>query len=514
MSIQSCADFCRVVVGNPEVGVDQLKQLASDGFACDKVYPGSIHRLGAGIVFIAKIEDQKKLVLVNQDPRGEFRFVADGEIAVPGGRVQTAPLTGANAAMLRQAFPFTAPVAFGRTGLSIGLGDRLGLASPGHIRVVRETAARPVLAQQSVREINLTDRTFGDVLDAATWAVFQEGYQDGFGADGDHLKQVAEVTAALASGFSMITLDCSEKIDNTVGGKNAAAVAAAYGSLPASYRERIEAAYLGKSFRMADGTIDFDAAVLQQCALIYGKALAYAGEVYFGLIRNEPRIVDFELSIDETATPTTPEAHYFVAAELSAAGIEVTSLAPRFIGEFQKAIDYIGDLAEFDRQFKAHAAIADAFGYRLSIHSGSDKFGVYPSIARYTKGRVHVKTAGTNWLEALKVIARKDPALLRRIYAHALAHFSEATRYYHVTTNLGNVPDLATITDSELAGLLEQNDVRQVLHITYGVILTAAGPDGTLLFKGAIYELLNAQEEAYARQLEQHIGKHLRLLGQ
>ncbi len=75
---------------------------------------------------------------------------------------------------------------------------------------------RPILAQQSMRELKLTNRTYADVLDAATWAVFQLGYKKGFGADGDHLKKVADIKDALQPGFSMITLDCSEHINDDV----------------------------------------------------------------------------------------------------------------------------------------------------------------------------------------------------------------------------------------------------------------------------------------------------------
>ena len=111
--------------------------------------------------------------------------------------VHMAQLTSQNAKVLRSVVPWTAPQAFGREGISMGLGDRLGLASPGHIKAIRHTRVRPVLAQQSMRELDLTQRTYQDVLDAATWAVFQEGYQAGYGADGDHLKKVEHIQAAL-----------------------------------------------------------------------------------------------------------------------------------------------------------------------------------------------------------------------------------------------------------------------------------------------------------------------------
>ena len=99
-------------------------------------------------------------------------------------------------------------------------------------------------------------------------------------------------------------------------------------------------------------------------------------------------------------------------------------MAPRFVGEFQKGIDYIGDLAEFEKQFAVHCAIARARGgYKISIHSGSDKFSVYPAIGRHTGMRLHLKTAGTSWLQAVRVIARTNPPLFRRMLARAIAWF-------------------------------------------------------------------------------------------
>ena len=160
------------------------------------------------------------------------------------------------------------------------------------------------------------------------------------------------------------------------------------------------------------------------------------------------RAVDFEISIDETATPTSPEAHYLVANELRDRGVTIFSMAPRFCGEFQKGIDYIGDIAQFERELASHAAIAVHFEYKLSIHSGSDKFSVFPLIGQYTNGLFHIKTAGTNWLEAVRVVAKVNPSLYRRMHQYALDHFSEATAYYHVTTDINAIVPLGEVSDA------------------------------------------------------------------
>ena len=121
------------------------------------------------------------------------------------------------------------------------------------------------------------------------------------------------------------------------------------------------------------------------------------------------------MSVDETATPTTVAEHFFVANELKRRGVHVHSLALRFVGEFQKGIDYKGDLAEFEARLREHVVIARHLGpYKISIHSGSDKFSIFPIAARVCGELVHEKTAGTWYLEALRVAARVQPSAFPR----------------------------------------------------------------------------------------------------
>jgi hypothetical protein len=175
-------------------------------------------------------------------------------------------------------------------------------------------------------------------------------------------------------------------------------------------------------------------------------------------------------------------------------------------------VDYIGNVNQFDDEMKVHAAIARHFGYKLSIHSGSDKFSVFPSIGEYTKGRFHVKTAGTSWLVAMKVVAEADPALYREIHMYSLAKFENATKYYHVTTDITKIPDLDTLEDKDLPGLFALNDARQLIHITYGFILSDQDDKGNFIFRDRLYTLWNKNRDLYAQRLKEHIGRHLKLL--
>lgn len=475
------------------------------------IYADSITQVENTLLFLVNKEHQKYLVLLSSDTQISQNFVGTEEL-VGSDHLKIAPLNTENAQALRSLLPFTAPVAFGRTAFSMGFGDRLGRASVGHLRLLKEKypSVKPVLAQQSMRELMLTNRTYQDVLDSATWAIFQEGWRSGFGADGDHLKNLKDIQDALDLGFSMITLDCSDEIDNSVMALTDEEAIAKFAALSAEYQNTLKEEYLSRPISLANSKeISFTEAELARDVLTYQKAILHAEEVYQKAILPTNRAIDFELSIDETLTPTSPQAHYFVAQELRKKNVELVSLAPRFCGEFQKGIDYIGNLKQFEEEFILHAAIADTFGYRLSVHSGSDKFSVFPIVGKETQGRVHVKTAGTSWLEALRLTAKKDPDLLQEMYAYGLENFDEARRLYHVTTDLSLLPQPGSLTPEELEELLNHNDTRQVLHITYGILLNAKKSDGSFLFKDRFFSLLDREEDAYAEILGIHFEKHV-----
>ena len=180
----------------------------------------------------------------------------------------------------------------------------------------------------------------------------------------------------------------------------------------------------------------------------------------------------------------------------------MTSLAPRFVGKFQKGVDYMGDLAEFERELERHVAIMRRFGdYKLSIHTGSDKFSIYPIIARHAGGLVHVKTAGTSYLEALRVIAHRNPDLMRRVLEVGREHFEQDRHSYYIDARLDRVPQPGQLADADLPGLLDEFDSRQVLHVTFGSILDAYGPE--------IKSEIARQEADYAAALETHFTRHV-----
>lgn len=475
------------------------------------VYAQSLADANDATFFLARLDGVRKLICWG-NPRAAQGFGAQDHL---DHYVTVIPCDLANVAALHVLFPFTAPVPVAHHRTTFGTGDRLGLATPGHVRAIRPFEAVPVLAQQSLRELTLTGRTFPDVIAAASWGVFQEHFTVGYGADADHLRTEDEIDAALEQGATMITLDCSDHIDPGIAALSAEEALARVRTLPAAQVDTWETRYLNRNhmIRSATGqthTIRFTPHQLASAVLTYGKALQFTRRVYEQVISGAK--CDFELSIDETQTPTDPAAHFFVARELQNAGVTVTSLAPRFVGEFQKGIDYVGDLTGFEREFALHAALADHFGYKLSIHSGSDKFSIFATIGKYTGGRLHHKTAGTSWLEALRLVAATDAALFRSLYTHARESFPAAAQHYHVGVQPERLQPIDRVPDDELAGLLDDPGHRQLLHITYGSILRAED-GGRPRFASRLYSLLNEQEEAHYTYVARHIGRHLKTLG-
>ncbi len=467
-----------------------------------EVYPDSIHTIRDKVIFAISDHQIDYLILEGHDAMG---FI--GELITVGSyQAYKLPLTHHNATILRSYFAFTNPIPVLRKPRSFGLGDRLGIAGEGHLRVFKACDAYPVLAQQSMRELTLTKRSYEDVLDAASYAVFKYGYHDGFGADGDHLKKMEDIEHVLKLGYTMITLDCSDYIKNDVLTLTDDEI-----RTRVTLSDDLKKRYLVNNVNIEGHLIHFSEIDLMRACYVYRDAIEYTTKVYEKFFKHQTYQANLELSIDETMTPTKPVEHYFVANELRHRGVVLDTLAPRFCGEFQKGVDYIGDLNQFERELQVHAAIARHFDYKLSIHSGSDKFSIFSIIGKHTQGIFHIKTAGTNWLEAMRLVAIKDPDLYREIHAFALESFAEAKKLYHVTTDLTKIPSLSTLKDDDLPKLFQMNDARQLIHITYGAILTAESHQQDR-FRTKLYRLWSTYHQTYAEMLEHHIGEHIHKL--
>jgi tagaturonate epimerase len=457
-----------------------------------------------------------RLVILARE-QGEAFEAFEGERSILAGRfLLVGPRSSRNAAALRDRLPWLRPVLVGLQ-TSGGFGDRLGRATPGHVRALRAAGGSiaPVFAQQSMREMARTGRTPADVLDDATWGVFHEGWTGGFGTDADHLKTTADVDVCHAAGFTGFTIDPGEHVWSGADHASAAEVQAAVGELPWAVLEDSESAlvsrYAGRSFDVGGATVAFEREDLLRAAAKYGKAVAHVARMYRHLLKaaGEGRF-EVEVSVDETDSPTSHGEHYYVAAELRRLGVEWIGLAPRYVGRFEKGVDYIGDLAAFERDLEVHAHISRALGpYKLSLHSGSDKFGIYPMIAAHCRGFVHLKTAGTSYLEALRALAQLEPEFFRGIYAFCRGRYDTDKASYHVSARLEAAPAADEVFAAALPSLLDQFDARQILHVTFGSVLTERGSDGQRRFYDRFMSVLDARPDVYSACLERHFGRHL-----
>jgi tagaturonate epimerase len=421
---------------------------------------------------------------------------------------------------------------------SFGFGDRLGLATAGHLAALGERDFAPIFAQQSIREMARTQRTPEQVMSAATAALETAGYTGAWGADADHLKTPEDVHRTAAAGFTFFTIDPSEYVNNAADTLPVDQLKPLVDKMLADgifdspqWAQR----YLGQSFDIAGESLRFTQEQLHRAAVKYARAIHHSAtmsEVISRAASPSPgtpgegrgeglspspgtpgegrgggRAYEIEVSVDETDSPTSPLEHLFFALELRRRNVTVVSLAPRFIGEMEKGIDYRGDLGAFERSLQQHVAIARHAGpYKISVHSGSDKFAIYPVVGRVCGELLHVKTAGTSYLEALRVIVRTDPALFREIAAFCKGRFTEDRRSYHISTTEQQVNALPL--EGEMERLyLDEIPGRQLLHVTFGSVLTSD-------FKPRILDVLHRQESLHQELLRMHFDKHLRLLSE
>lgn len=379
---------------------------------------------------------------------------------------------------------------------SFGFGDRLGLATPGHIAAVRAARGKfaPIFAQQSVRENARTGRTPQQVMDDAKRAVESAKWDFHWGADADHLKSVSDLPAFVQAGYTFFTVDPGEHVDNSADTDSHEILKQ---KVAIFNWEELSALYLSGNGEQPWGS--FDAESLMRATIKYGRAIQHAVTM-FKRLSELKETFDFEMSVDETESPTTPLEHFFIVNELTRHGVRFTSLAPRFIGRFEKGVDYVGDLQALDTELAKHASVTAHFGtYKLSLHSGSDKFSVYPLLVKHWGERLHVKTAGTSYLEALRVLAKCEPDLFLKIYSLGRERYETDKQTYHVSADLNQLP-----VTKNLPSLLDDFHAREMLHVTFGSALTQFG--------SVLKDALIKHEDAYYEGLKLHFEKHLSLL--
>ena len=263
------------------------------------------------------------------------------------------------------------------------------------------------------------------------------------------------------------------------------------------------------------------------------KATQKAGEIYRHIVAAKGGTDDFvtEVSMDETDSPQTPPELLIILAALADQGIPVQTIAPKFSGRFNKGVDYVGDVAQFEQEFNEDLAViahaVKSYGLpetlKLSVHSGSDKFSIYPAIRRAlqrTGAGLHIKTAGTNWLEEIVGLAEAGGdalELAKTIYAKALEKKAALCEPYATVidirdAHLPSADEVASWTSEQFTSALRHDpqnpaynaDLRQLLHVGFKI---AAQLGDTYL------DALKANSEVVARNVTSNLlDRHIKPL--
>lgn len=400
---------------------------------------------------------------------------------------------------------------------SFGFGDRLGLATPGHVSAVAKTDFAPIFAQQSVREMERTQRTPTDVMTAAQMHLQRLGWTQPWGADADHHKTPDDVKRSATAGFTFFTIDPSAFVMNDADRMTEAELSA---EVQKQYDDQVwdslawHEAYLKQAFDIGLMQLRFTREQLWRAAAKYARAIHHTARVADAISQAcVGRPFEIEVSVDETDSVTSPLDHLFVGLELKRREVpNVVSVAPRFIGEFEKGIDYKGDYKEFERQLTEHVAVARYCGpYKISVHSGSDKFSIYPIIGRVCGELLHLKTAGTSYLEGLRVVARTNPELFAEICAYCRGRFDADRKSYHISATQADIDRLRPFHEGVADEVLYLDECvgRQLLHVTFGSTLTLGTQKNGRRFKQGIMEALEKNPDLHLEFLEKHFDKHL-----
>ncbi len=407
---------------------------------------------------------------------------------------------------------------------SFGFGDRIGSATPGHVLAMQRAGAgmQPIFPQQSIREMTRTRRSPQQVMEESLAGATHAGWTGAVGADADHLKTEEDVQATFEAGFTFFTIDPSDYVDDHADEYDEA-------TLRAKHAEVVDRVpwveqYRGKRFALSTRTLlEITEEACLRAVVKYGLAVEHALRIaaYIDRLHQQAgRDYEIELSVDETEHPTTLAEHFIVADQCLRGGMKLVSLAPRFLGDFEKGIDYQGSIDQLEASLHDHAAIAEQLGpYKLSLHSGSDKLSMYPALARATRGHFHVKTAGTSYLEALRVVARHDPTLFRQIIDFCRERYPSDKATYHVSATLASVPPPQPTDNPQQ---LERSYLelwpevppgrgftapgRQILHCTFGSVLTDPKLGSNL------QQILREHADTYREILANHFARHLEAL--
>ena len=406
---------------------------------------------------------------------------------------------------------------------SFGVGDRFARQAKAQLRACVLAAARGVevtpVWNKSHREHTIVGSRPASVLAAAQAAVRELDWTRPFHVDADHIR-LDTVDAFIASS-DFYTLDVADSIGQSADPADVRAFVERHPELVG----RIEIPGIEEPFETTRAEIE-------RIAGKYLKAVREAGRIYRHVAsrKGEGRFIT-EVSMDETDSPQTPPELLVILAAVADERIPAQTIAPKFTGRFNKGVDYVGDVAQFEKEFGDDiAVIAHAVGeydlpdnLKLSVHSGSDKFSIYApvreALARTGAG-LHVKTAGTTWLEEITGLAESGGEglkLAREIYAAALDDIEALCAPYATVIDIDRAKlpskeEVSGWSSEQFVSALRHDprdarynpSLRQLLHVGYKV---AARMGERYL------NMLEACEETVARNVTENLyERHIKPL--
>jgi len=371
---------------------------------------------------------------------------------------------------------------------SIGVGDRFAHQAKAQLAacILAADAGVEVIPvwNKSNREHTIIGSEPVDTRAAADAAVKELGWTKPYFLDADHIN--LKTVHRFLDPCDFFTLDVADLIGQPAKPEDVAAFIAGHHELMG----KVTIPGIPEPF-----TIDKD--IVQHVADRFLVAVKHAGEIYRLLLdyKGTGRFVP-EISMDETDYPQTPVELLIILAMIADEKIPIQTIAPKFTGRFNKGVDYVGDVKQFAKEFEDDlATIAFAVkkyglpaNLKLSVHSGSDKFSIYKAIhdgAKKFDAGIHLKTAGTNWLEELIGLAESGGdglALAKEVYAEALSHKAELTAPYAAVIDIDDakLPTAATVngwTSAQYTAALRHDQknpaynpsLRQLLHVGFKV---------------------------------------------
>ena len=405
---------------------------------------------------------------------------------------------------------------------TFGVGDRFAHQAEAQLAAFERLAADGVVVSpvwnKSNREHSFIGSEPASVRDAASAAVAARKWPHPWFVDADHIR--LETVDRFLDSSDFFTIDVADSIGKPASEADVAAFLARHPELRAPLTIPVIAAPVPLSAQTS-GTV----------AQSYLLACREAGEIFRHIRAKRGDGVAIEVSMDETDAAQTPPELLVILALLADEGVPLQTIAPKFTGRFNKGVDYVGDLAGFEKEFSDDVAVlayaADRYGLpknlKLSVHSGSDKFSLYPIIRRIverTGAGLHLKTAGTTWLEEMIGLAEAGGdglALAKEIYAYAYDHVDEFCAPYATVIDIDRAKlpapaEVASWSGSQLAAALRHvpanpafnPHMRQLVHVSFKVAAK----------QGQRYtDLLVANRDVVAKQVTENIyDRHLRPL--